>query len=152
MNSILITGNFNIALIVLVSVFALIKGGMRERVGAAAYLIDTLCTTFFARLIPQNDKDTVFVYLLIVDITCLVVFLCLRWKYNPTWPVWASAFQMVAVIWDVLTIFDQTAYTRETTFVLYLSTYCVLASIVWGTIEHMHPKQNQRINFRSNIR
>lgn len=87
--------------IVLVCLFALTKGNRPERIGAA-----TVLGGWFLSILAQTYVGYASVQwpTLIIDVIALAIFVALVWKSPRSWPVWASAFQLLAVASHVMVL------------------------------------------------
>ncbi len=118
------------AVAALVGAFAFLKGDEPERIGAGAFLLGV-----FATLLIHNGGALRGVQwgVLTVDLVFLGVCAALAWKSRRSWPVWASAFQLVVVMSHLLVLVDLRPAMAAFYFVINLAGYGVLASIAVGT-------------------
>lgn len=91
------------ALMILVGMFAFLKGDEPERIGAGAYLL-----AWFASLLVQKDGQLFDIQwgMFAIDIVVLLVFGAMVWRSRRTWPVWACALQLLAVMSHVMIMVD----------------------------------------------
>src|SRR5690606_16991341 len=119
------------ALAAIVAAAAFLKGDEPERIGAGAFMIGVFATQLVhdpgALTGPQWS-------LIAVDLAFLAVCIALAWKSRRTWPVWASAFQSLAVASHLLTLVDLRPPLAAFYAVVNLAGYGVLASIGLGTL------------------
>jgi hypothetical protein len=115
--------------VVLILVFALLKGDALERIGATAYLLGWIATLMVqqdARLHgPQWG-------MMAIDVVMLLVFISLAWKSRRAWPVWACAFQALIVMSHVLTLVDPRPPIRAFYTVMNLASYGILTALALG--------------------
>ncbi len=117
---------------VIVVTFAFLKGDEPERVGGGAYAIGAL-----ASLLLQDDSQ---LYgpqwgLMIVETVMLVAWAALAWKSRRSWPIWACAFQSVAVMSHVLTTTDMRPPIAAFYAVVNLASYGVLLVLALGVLQ-----------------
>jgi hypothetical protein len=86
------------------ALFAFLKGGTAEKLGAGAYLI-----AWFATIMMQESSGFVGVPvgMFLVDLALLFVFIAIAWKHRQSWPVWASGLQLVVVMAHVMLLMKQ---------------------------------------------
>ena len=116
---------------VIVVTFAFLKGDEPERVGGGAYAIGAL-----ASLLLQDDSQ---LYgpqwgLMIVETVMLVAWAALAWKSRRSWPIWACAFQSVAVMSHVLTTTVMRPPIAAFYAVVNLASYGVLLVLALGVV------------------
>ena len=81
---------------ILASVYAILRGGEPERVGAVCLL--WLSTGFLiVRQFTTFNDSGIDVGSMIVDSVGLVALLTLALKANRTWPIWACSAQVIAI-------------------------------------------------------
>lgn len=78
----------------LVCLFALTKGGPPERIGATVVLSGWFLSILAQQYIGYASAQWP---VLLIDVIALSIFVALVWKSPRTWPVWASAFQLLSV-------------------------------------------------------
>ena len=116
-------------LVVIGCLFAFLKGDDLERFGAGAFLL-----AWFATLLVQRDGD---LYnpqygMFAIDAFMLLLFAGMAWRSRATWPVWAAAFQLLAVMSHIMILIDQRTPMASLYTVLTLAGYGVLFCIVGG--------------------
>lgn len=118
------------AVAALVAAFAFLRGDEPERIGAGAFLLGV-----FATLLIHDGAALRGVQwgVLAVDLVFLGVCAALAWKSRRSWPVWASAFQLVVVMSHLLALVDLRPALAAFYVVINLAGYGVLASIAVGT-------------------
>lgn len=85
---------------VILGVFAFLKGGELEKIGAGSYLF-----AWIAALVIQTAGRGYFGVqwaIFAIDVILLVIFATMVWKAPRSWPVWACAFQLLAVTSHVM--------------------------------------------------
>lgn len=88
-----------ISIMLLAGLFALTKGGRPERIGAGTMLVAWFLSILAQMMVGYEAMQwPVF----IIDIIVLGVFVALVWKSPRSWPVWASALQLLAVASHVM--------------------------------------------------
>ena len=116
--------------IVLVSLFALTKGGRPERIGAATVLggwfLSVLAQTYIGYASVQWPT-------LIIDVVALAIFIALVWKSPRTWPVWASAFQLLAVASHFMVLMKLRPEISAFYTVINMSGYGIITALGVGT-------------------
>lgn len=97
------TSQAGAVLVVAVCLFAFLKGGEPERIGAGAYILG-----WFASLLLQDGGALYRVQyaLMAVDIIMLLVLIGLAWKCRIAWPAWAAACQLLVVMSHFLSMSD----------------------------------------------
>ena len=119
------------ALAALIAAAAFLKGDEPERIGAGALIIGVSATQLArnpgALTGPQWS-------LIALDLAFLAVCIALAWKSRRPWPVWASAFQSLAVASHLLTFVDVQPPLTALDAIVNLAGYGLLASIGLGTL------------------
>lgn len=117
-------------IVVAVCTFAFLKGGETERLTAGAYVLG-----WFASLLVQNDVGLYGVQwgVFVVDAVMLGVLIALVWRSRRGWVVWASAFQLLAVMSHVLAMVDGRPPIRAVLTVMNVAGYGVLIALAVGT-------------------
>ncbi|RZJ90305.1 MAG: hypothetical protein EON88_18730 [Brevundimonas sp.] len=118
------------AFMVLVGVFAFVKGDEPERVGAGAYLL-----AWFASLLVQKDGQLYGVQwgMFAIDTVMLLVFGALVWKSRRNWPVWACGLQALSVMTHIMLMLDIRPPMQSFFTVINLAGYGILVAIAVGT-------------------
>ncbi len=115
--------------VVMVCLFAFLKGDEPERIGAGAYLLG-----WFASILFQQQFAAHALYgLFALDSLMLAVLSALAWRTRRAWPVWASALQLLAVMSHVMILTDIRTPLASLYTVLNLTGYGVLIAIGIGT-------------------
>lgn len=116
--------------VVCICLFAFLKGDEPERIGAGAYIVGWL-----GSLVTQEalHMDSPQYGILTFDVAMLAVLCGLAWKSRRSWPVWAAALQLVAVMSNTLVMIDPRAPLASLFTILNLTGYGVLICIAVGT-------------------
>ena len=128
------------AMVLIVCLYALIKGGGRERFGAVIYLAAYALIVTFGLISTEYTT----LYLLVVDVLCIQGFVVVSWKSPHPWPKWALAGQGVSVAADVAHLLnwglDERAYLTLAT----AAGWGVLLAILLGTIAAAQARRDAR--------
>lgn len=113
-----------------VGLFAFLKGDEPERVGAGAYLVG-----WFASLLVQGDGRLFDVQwgMFVIDVLLLLIFGAMVWKSRRSWPVWACAFQLLAVMSHFMVMLDLRTPMSAFYTVVNLASYGIIIAIAVGT-------------------
>ncbi|KQS55750.1 hypothetical protein ASG17_06720 [Brevundimonas sp. Leaf363] len=116
--------------VVLIGVFAFVKGDEPERVGAGTVLLG-----WFASLLVQRDGQLYGVQwgMFAIDTICLIVFGALVWKSRRNWPVWACGLQALSVMTHIMLMLDIRPPMQSFFTVINLAGYGILVAIAVGT-------------------
>lgn len=117
-------------IVVAVLGFALMKGEEPERIASGVYLVAWLAT-----LLIQSDTNlyTWQPAILALDCIFLAALVGLSWKSGRSWPVWASGFQLLAIMSLIIPWMDVRPPAWSYFAVANLGTYGVLACLAIGT-------------------
>lgn len=124
------TSQVGAILVVVVCVFAFLKGGETERIAAGAYILG-----WFASLMLQDGGalyDTQY-GVMIVDIVMLLVLAGLAWKSRTAWPAWAAACQLLVVMSHFISMSDLRPSLGNYLAVINLAGLGVLVALAVGT-------------------
>lgn len=116
---------------VLVGVFAFLKGDEPERLAMGAYLVGWL-----ASLLLQDDSGLHSSWqpgMFALDVLMLLVLGGLAWKYKRTWPIWAASLQLIIVMSHLVVLFDVRTGIMAFYTIVNLASYGVLVAIGLGT-------------------
>lgn len=113
------------------ALFAFLKGGKSERLGAGAYLF-----AWFATIVMQENSGFRGVPegMFLIDLALLVVFIGISWRYRQSWPVWASGLQLIAVMSHIMILTGQPIMVGSLYTVVNLIGYLIIACIIVGTL------------------
>lgn len=114
----------------LICLFALTKGGHPERIGAAVVLSGWFLSILAQRYIGYAATQWP---VLLIDVIALAVFVALVWKAPRSWPVWASAFQLLAVSSHVMVLMKLRPEISAFYTVLNMSGYGIIVALAVGT-------------------
>ena len=118
------------ALVVIVVLFAFLKGGEPERIGAGAYALGMLASVVIqsGRLL-EGPQWGIFA----VDIVVLCVYAGLAWKSARVWPIWASALQALVVVSHVMKLIDLRGSANAFAAVINIGGLGILIALAVGT-------------------
>ena len=125
-----IAGYVGAAFMVIVGMFALLKGGRPERIGAGAYLF-----AWFASVMIQTSGGYFGVQwgVFAIDVVVLIVFSAMVWKAPRSWPVWACALQLLVVTSHVMVMLDLRTPISAFYTVVNMTGYGIMLTIAIGT-------------------
>ena len=125
-----IAGYVGAAFMVVVGMFALLKGGQPERIGAGAYLF-----AWFASVMIQTSGGYFGVQwgVFAIDVLVLIVFSAMVWKAPRSWPVWACALQLLTVTSHIMIMLDLRTPVSAFYTVVNMTGYGIMAAIAIGT-------------------
>jgi len=125
-----IIGQIGAAVMIAVCAFALLKGDEPERIGGSMFAL-----AWFASLLIQGDGELYDIQwgIFYIDLVLLAVFAGLSWKSRRAWPVWACAFQLLAVMGHIMNMTDMRPPVASFLAVVNLSAYGVMACLAVGT-------------------
>ena len=111
-------------------VFAFLKGGDAERIGAGVYLLG-----WFASALVQGDLgfEAIPYGVFAIDALILGVFAALAWRSRRTWPAWAAGLQLLAVMSHILIMIDTRLPIASLYTVMNLVSYLIIICIAVGT-------------------
>ena len=116
---------------VLVGIFAFVKGDEPERFAMGAYLLG-----WMASLLLQDDTGLHSAWqpgMFALDILMLLVLGGLAWKFKRTWPVWAASLQLIIVMSHIVILFDLRSGMTAFYTVMNIASYGILVAIGLGT-------------------
>lgn len=118
------------AFMVIVGMFALLKGGEPERIGAGTYLM-----AWFASVLVQSNAGLTGVQwaMFAIDVAVLLVFIAMVWKAPRSWPVWACALQLLTVTSHVMIMLDLRTPVSAFYTVVNMTGYGIMLAIAVGT-------------------
>jgi hypothetical protein len=125
-----IAGYVGAAFMVITGMFALLKGGPPERIGAGAYLF-----AWFASLMAQTSGNYFGVQWVVfaIDVVLLAVFSAMVWKAPRSWPVWACALQLLAVTSHIMVMMNLRPPISAFYTVVNMTGYGIMLAIAIGT-------------------
>lgn len=113
------------------ALFAFLKGGPTERIGAGAYLF-----AWFATIILQENNGFLKAVpsgMLLIDLALLVVFVALAWRYRLSWPVWASGLQLIVVMSHIMILTGQPIMVASLYTIMNFTGYLIIGCLIVGT-------------------
>ena len=112
------------------ALFAFLKGGRSERIGAGAYLF-----AWFATIVMQEGSGFrgVPLGLFLIDISLLCIFAAIAWRHRQSWPVWASGLQLIVVMAHIMALTGQAVSASSLYTIMNLTGYLIIACIIIGT-------------------
>lgn len=124
--------------VVVICLFAFMKGGETERIAAGAYVLG-----WFASLLLQNGGALYSVQygVMIIDIIMLIVLGGLTWKSRTAWPAWAAACQLLVVASHFISMSDGRPALANYLAVVNLAGYGVLIALAVGTFWHWQERR-----------
>ena len=124
--------------------YAIFRGGGSEYLGAAIMIIGSFCTLAAARLFGTSWTQ-VEVGIFAIDIVVLVAFIWLALTSDRFWPIWASAFQLLAVaIHTAMMMTPQVTPWAFGTGAVFWA-YPMLLALAIGSFEHVRGKPGRPI-------
>lgn len=112
------------------AIFAFIKGGTREKIGAG-YL---MFAWFASLLVQQNDGFRGLpIGMFLIDAISLLVFAALAWRAPQSWPVWVAGLQLVTVMAHIMILTTKTIPITSLYTVMNLIGYLIILCIGVGT-------------------
>ena len=116
-------------------IYALLRGGVPERLGAAIVAIGSAITV--AAMSSRAGRfGSVEVGAFIVDVLCLIAFLALALRANRYWPLWIVALQIIGTAAHAVKLADPALIGRAYAFALAFWSYPMLLLIALGTWRH----------------
>ena len=112
------------------TLFAFLKGGIREKIGAGVYI-----AAWFGSLVAQENlgfRDWPYSLFAIYTAT-LVVFVAVAWRSPHAWPTWAAGLQLIAVMGHIMIMTTNKAPTTSIYTAMNLIGYLIIACIGVGT-------------------
>jgi hypothetical protein len=123
------------ALLFACTAYALLRGGMVERVGAATMFVG--CVLTFLVNSPLSVRyASVELAILYIDCVMLVIFAALALTTDRYWPLWVTAFQLLAVLAHIAKLADPEMLRNGYGFVMAVWSYPQLLVIALGTRAH----------------
>ncbi|MBK1969471.1 hypothetical protein ABC365_04665 [Brevundimonas sp. 3P9-tot-E] len=120
-----------ISIMLLAGLFALTKGGRPERIGAGTMLVAWFLSILAQMMVGYEAMQwPVF----IIDIIVLGVFVALVWKSPRSWPVWASALQLLAVASHVMVFLKMQPTISAFYTVVNMTGYGIMLAITIGAV------------------
>ncbi|NBB65107.1 hypothetical protein GVN18_38265 [Pseudomonas sp. ODNR1LW] len=113
-----------------VTLFAFLKGGHREKIGAG-YLI----AAWFVSLLVQENSGFrgLPIGMFLIDAVSLLVFAALAWRAPQAWPAWVTGLQAITVMGHVMLMTTKTVPIASLYTVMNLIGYLILLCLGVGT-------------------
>lgn len=139
-----IWGNIYYLFLIVCCGFAIFHGARSEYFGAAIMIIGSLFTLIAARLFGSS-WSSVEVGIFVIDIIVLIAFIWLALTSDRFWPMWSSAFQMLAVTVHTTMLMAPpvTPWAFGTGAVFWA--YPMLLALAVGSFEHVVAKPSRKI-------
>jgi hypothetical protein len=116
--------------VLLVCLFALTKGGKPERIGAGAFMSGWFLSILIQKYLGYAAMQWP---ILVIDLVVLSIFVALVWKAPRTWPVWASAFQLLSVTSHVMVLMKLRPEISAFYTVINMAGYGIIIALAVGT-------------------
>lgn len=129
------------ALLVITTVLAMIRGGLPERLAMIAVVAGSLLTPLVQNWSNLGAPQW---GIMAVDAACLAALVALTWRFNRSWLPWAAAFQLITVVTHVGYALNLDILSRAYLSTSYLLFFGVLGAIAWGCIRREDPKHDRR--------
>lgn len=114
---------------ILIGLFAFLKGGEPEKIGAGAYLF-----AWFASVMVQSNAGLGVQWaMFVIDVVMLAIFAAMVWKAPRSWPVWACALQLLTVTSHVMIMADLRTPISAFYTVVNMTGYGIMLAIAIGT-------------------
>lgn len=125
-----------LALLVLCWMYALLGGGVPERIGTTIMVVGS-ALTLVASSGPPYHFASVEIGILVVDAAAFLAFATLALRADRFWPIWATAFAAMGVLGHLARWYAGTDVTPRAYYVgIVLWTYPILALTAIGTLSH----------------
>lgn len=121
---------FGAVFMVGMALFAFLKGGQAERLGAGAYLFAWLASVILQESSGFRGMPA---GLFLIDLASLVIFIGLSWRYRQSWPVWASGIQLITVMCHLMIFTQQHVLLASLITVMNLNSYLIILCLIVGT-------------------
>ena len=112
------------------TLFAFIKGGARERLGAGIYFL-----AWIASLVVQENVGFrgLPIGMFLIDAAVLVALAAIAWRAPQSWPTWAAGLQLVTVMGHVMILTTKSVPIASLYTVMNLTSYLIILCIGVGT-------------------
>jgi hypothetical protein len=115
---------------VVMALFAFLKGGTPERTGAGFYLF----AWFSSLVMQQNDGFRGLPFgMFLIDVATLVVFVTLAWRAQRPWTIWATGLQLMVVMGHIMILTNQMVPLASLYTVMNMTGYLIIGCIIVGT-------------------
>jgi len=131
----MLQGKIYYVLLVFCWMYALLRGGLPERIGATIVAVgSTLTVAALSSMAIRFGSVEIGVFL--VDLACLVAFLFLSLRAERYWPLWVTALQIIGIAAHAVKLADPDVIRRAYAIALAFWGYPMLLLIVLGTWRH----------------
>lgn len=115
-------------------IYASLRGGPPERLGAAILVLFSLLT---ALTIPNHARFRFLeTQILVIDLLCLTAFVILALRADRFWPLWVAALQLLGVASHGVKFLEPDLFSRTYAFMLAIWSYPIIAIMIVGTARH----------------
>lgn len=127
--------------------YAIFQGNRAEYLGAAIMVVGSLATLVIGRMV-ENSWTGVEGGIFVVDIVALIALIHLALKSDRFWPIWATAFHLLAVsIHTAMLVAPQITPWAFATGAAFWA-YPMLLALAIGSYEHAPLLENQETDRR----
>jgi hypothetical protein len=123
------------ALLFVCCLYAFVAGGAPERLGATAYALACVASSFAFSPLPVQYRS-VETGVFIVDVLVFVAFILLALRANRFWPLWVSALLGLGVLAHPARLAGPGAVPWAYQMIMSIWSYPILAIIAIGTFNH----------------
>lgn len=115
---------------VLMGLFAFLKGGSREKAGAGVYLF-----AWFSSLIAQESVGFrgLPLSMFVIDAVTLLALIAIAWRAPQSWPTWAAGLQLIAVTGHLTILANAQVPISSIYTAMNLIGYLIILCIAVGT-------------------
>ncbi|WP_395943229.1 hypothetical protein [Brevundimonas sp.] len=112
------------------ALFAFMKGGPAERIGAGVYLF-----AWFASMVMQEMQGFrgMPIGVFLIDVGVLIAFVALAWRARHPWTIWVSGLQLIAVMSHIMILTGARVPLASLYTVTNFTGYLIIACIIVGT-------------------
>jgi hypothetical protein len=123
------------AILALCCLYATVRGGTPERIGAAIFLGAAILTTA-ALSAPSARWGTVEAGVFAVDVVMLGALIALALFAERLWPLWVTALQLIGTAGHAAKLASPEVIREAYAFVMAFWSYPMLSLLVFGTWNH----------------
>ena len=122
-------------LLVLCWIYALLKGGLPERIGTTILAVGSTIT--MAAISNRTIRfGSIELGVVLVDVAGMVAFILLALRADRFWPLWVTALQIIAVGGHAIKAADPGTIPKAYAFAMAFWSYPMLALLALGTWRH----------------
>ena len=132
----MLDGKLYYVLLVLCWIYALFKGGLPERLGAAILVVGSTLSVAAMASRPYTRFGAVEIGVFLIDLVCLLTFLILALRAERYWPLWITALQLIGTAAHAVKLADPALIWKAYAFALAFWSYPMLLLIALGTYRH----------------